>query len=145
MGHFAEGLSELPESSGAYFQRFRNAEDAWAKAKHGLHMAWLVRASASSPADRQELSSVAAECMRTLQVAVDGYHRSVKGERNPLAPLPLAYRVASDELAVVDGTLEADKATARPDSPTSEYDDYRAQALEIIAEVVRRRIDPPSP
>lgn len=145
MGHFSEGLSELPESSRAYFQRFRHVEDAWAKAKHGLHMARLVRACFSSPADQQELSSVVAECNRKMQVAVDGYHRGVQGERDPTAPLPFAFRVVSDELAVVDGTLEADKATPPPDSPPGEYDDYRAQALELVADVVRRRIDPPSP
>lgn len=143
MAHFADKLPGLPENARAYMRRFRSIETTWADCKHGVYMAWLLKVIATSEADRAELSLAAGEATQKLQSGIEQYYKAV-GSRDSSAALPLAFRRAIDELAVACGTLEQEKL-GKPPSPTpGEYDAYRAQALELMSDVIRRKIDTPA-
>ena len=147
MGHFASDMKDAPETTRAYFARYRNVADAWANAKNGLHMAWLVRHYAESPADFAELTRIANEALRKMGNDLEAFFKAIKGERDPGAPLPLAFADVMAELRIAAKLVEETKHDSnRKRSPDiQEYDDRRIEALSMIADLFRARMDQPIP
>lgn len=142
MAHYADKLP-LPDKARAYLRRFRSVETTWQECKQGVYMAWLVSVTADSDADRDELSAAVDEATQKLQLGIEQYYKAVNS-RDPNAALPLAYRLVVDELAVANGTLDEKSLGKPPSPPPAEYDAYRAQAHEVVSDVIRKKIYAPS-
>jgi hypothetical protein len=140
MAHWIDGASEMPENVQAHFRRYLDIEQAWERCHNGLYLIWLARRFAS-PAGAMDIDRVAGEASNQLRGAVEAYFSRAK-VRNPQDALPLAFNHVIADIQVATG--KSGPMSGRTRGSGSEYEGYLVEALKVVADLVRARIEPPT-